>query len=521
MVENKNNRFVYMFAFLTYFAIFLLSISENISISHDSIFYVLGAQNNDWFFHPHHLLYHVFNQLIIIISQAIGFDPDLSYIMAAVNSFFGALMMTYIIKIFIELFKLDKTFALAASGVIAFSYGVWYYSACVEVYIIPLFFVILAYYIFFKDEGKYYHVGLYAGLATLFHQMYVFLFIVFIIAYLFKKEKFKNILKFAVSFSIVVGVVYISVLLFDYKVKSIDEAISQLTLYAHKRPEMWSHLGISIIINDIIGISRTVFSIHYLYSFESVQRVITERFPNNSFNEEVFLVRNISAGMQIFLSVVLALLIGFFVRFIYGSVKNLITNKENALYKVWFFAFVGIFGLFFTLWSSNNPEFWISIYTISVITLIKYINKSKKELYILTSMSILLIAYNLFSTILFTKDINNDYYLEKIHSIGSVVHPNDIIIYDESYMINDYFLYTDFKNIISVDKTNTNDIYSKIDSIKSIDSRARVFLVEELFNPQKKISDKYKSFRQESVEKFSLQELSINDKVLYELIINK
>lgn len=521
MIENKSNRMLYYSAFVAYFIIFLLSISENISISHDSIFYVLGAQNNDWLFHPHHLLYHVFTQIIVNFAQWTGLSNDIPFMMSAASSFFGALMMAYIIKIFIELFDLTKALAIAASGVIAFSYGVWYYSACVEVYIIPLFFVVISYYTFFKDEGKHYYVGFYAGMATLFHQMYVFLFVIYIIAYLFKKDSFKNILKFAAAFSIVVGVAYISVLLFDYKVKSIDEAIKQLTLYAHEMPEMWSSFGVSIIFNDLIGLGRSIFSIHYLYSFDAVQNFIIQKFPHNSFNEEIFLVRNISAFMQIFLSVLLALLIGFFFRFLFVSVKNMIRKKEHSLYKVWYLSFLVIFGLFFTFWSSNNPEFWISIYTMTIISFVRFVDKSKKELVALSIMFVILMTYNYFSTIQFAKHIDNDYYLERINSIGSQVSPDDILIYDQSYMVHDYFQYRGYKKIISAGKLRTDEVYNKIDSLQSINPNSKIFLVDEVFNADFKITDAYKIFKRQAGEEHLIDSIKVDDYKVYKLKIKK
>ncbi len=519
MIENVKNRTIYIAAFLLYLGIFILSISVNVSISHDSIFYVLGAQNNEWLFHPHHLLYHVFTQLIVNTSQWAGISNDIPFLMSAASSLFGALMMVYILKIFIELFDLKKSLALAASGVIAFSYGVWYYSACIEVYIIPLFFVILSYYTFFKHEGKHYYVGLYAGLATLFHQMYIFLLIIYVIAYLFRKDKLKDIVKFAASYSLVVGVVYIAVLIFDYKVSSVSEAISQLTLYAHEMPEMWSSFGLSIVINDLIGLGRSIFSIHYLYSFDAIQSIVSQKFPNNSFNEEIFLVRNISAFMQVFLSVLLFAMIVLFFRFLVVSIKNMIRQKEHKLYKVWYLTFLVIFVLFFTFWSSNNPEFWISIYTITIISFMRFVDKSKKELLALTAMFALLMAYNYFSTIQFAKHIENDYYLERIHSISDIVQPKDVIVYDQSYMVGDYFAYKGYRNLLAAGKLGSDEILHKIDSLQSANLQSNIFFVDEIFNSDAKISDNYKKFKQEIGERELIEPIEVNDYKIYELII--
>ncbi len=513
-MDRLNNRLFYLFVFAGFLLIYILSISENIAISHDSIFYVLGVKQGLWEFHPHHLLYHIFNQAVYTVSEFIYSGSDVSFVMSAVNSVFGAAAITLTVKILAEKFGYDRLSSVSFAGIIAFSYGVWYYSACVEVYIIPLFFVLLSYYYFFED--KFAHTGLYAGLATLFHQMYIFMLPVLLITYLSKKSKFSGILKSTLVYSAVVGIPYILVLIFYYNVSGISDSLNVLTKYAHELPHHWSSFGLGILINDIIGLGRAVLSIHFLYSFESIQTLLFEKFPHNSFMEEIFLVRNMPVFLSYFLSLFALLLVAAIIRYFIKAVIAMIKDKSHLVHKVWFLAYVIIFGLFFSFWSSNNPEFWISIYTISMISIFRFIKPGKTERIIAITVFLLMMIFNLLSTIQYAKDPMNDLYLNRIEKIENDLEKTDIIIYDSSYLIGDYFKYLDYPNTLAVSKHNS--VEHLLESVQSVKTeKSRVFLVENIFNPDFKISEKYKNFRDTLNTQYTIETVNKN-KLKYEII---
>lgn len=514
MQNTKNNKLFYIIVFAVYLLIYVLSISKNASISHDSIHYLLDFKSGYWNFHPHHLLYHVFNQIIYELILNFNQNASALFIVSSVNSVFGALTMVVVVKIFRDLFNLNRSHSLIASAAIGFSYGVWYYSACVEVYIIPLFFVVLSYYYFFKSPEKTFLVGLFAGFATLFHQSYVFLMPMYLLILLYRKSDFKSIFRFSLVYSIVVGVTYILVLLLVYHVKSISEGYYVLTKYAHDMPYHWSSIGAKMLFNDLVGFGRVVFSIHYLFGIEQVQQLINKTFPHNYFNEEIYLVRNISKFLIYFLSSLLAVLSVTYLWIFIKGIINYIKSKEFKLFKFWGLIYILIFGTFFTFWSSNNPEFWISIYTILMITFIRFLNFNRRNVIILTVFAVSLFFYNLFSTFYFTENVDNDYYLSKINNIADIVSEDDLLVYDNNYRIHDYLQFNDYPNTLAVKEIKSTD--ALLDSIQNI-KHDRVFLIDDVFTKYEKMSAKYINFKDTLLKQNLLKPVKSDDIIFYEV----
>lgn len=517
MLEKISNRSFYAMVFGGFLTIFLLSISNVIAISHDSVFYVLGAKNTFWHFHPHHLLYHILNVLVLSIFQIPKDATSVQFVMSAVNSVFGALTILWIVRIFVEQFGLKKLNALFASGIIAFTYGFWYYSACVEVYIIPLFFVVLTYYYYFKDKNNTIAIGVLTGLATLFHQSYVFLFPIVILLYIFDKITWRRIINYSLVFSIIVGFAYLYVLIFINGARSIDEAIYYLTFYAKTRPEHWASFGPKLLINDIIGFGRSIFSIHFIFGYESLAQAVEKRFPNNSFNEEIYLVRNMAPMLKILLPILLVFLMGFFVRLAYRATRGFLNSSEKS-HKRWFFFYMLFFVSFFTVWSANNPEFWISIYTILAITVFKFYKFERRDSIVLGIHLAVLFAFNLLSTFIFVKDIKNDYYLSKIEVVKEFVGSRDFLIVDDNYKVEDYLTLFDIGTNRRISEFNSTSelIQSLVDSTKSqkID---RILFVDEIFSSKDKQTDKYRSAVKHFEEQNLLNKQRYKSMTYYEL----
>jgi hypothetical protein len=360
------------------------------------------------------------------------------------------------------------------------------------------------------------NAGIYAGIATLFHQMYIFMLPVLLISWFAKKVKFREMLNSSLYYSAIVGIPYILVLIFYYNVSGISDSLNVLTKYAHELPQHWSSFGLTIVINDIIGLGRSVLSIHYLFGFENIQALLFEKFPHNSFMEEIYLVRNMPDALKYILAAFSIILVFAFFRLFVKAIAGIIKDKENLQIKVWFMAYVIIFGLFFSFWSSNNPEFWISIYTVSMLSIFRFLKPNKTEKLFAGIMFVLMLLFNLLSTIQYAKDPMNDFYLNRIHTIEDEISEKDIFIYDANYMVGDYFRYLDYNNTLAVSKHNSVEhIFSAVDTMKTESSK--IFLIESAFSPDFKISEKYKNFRDTISQKYELQTIE-KDEIKFEII---
>lgn len=505
MSSKANNRLFYATIFCGIAAIYLLTLSQNQAIAHDGIIYSTKAKEGVWVFHPHHLLYHVFTLGIVKSLRLIGISWEVFLVISAVNSFFGAGLITIIVKMLVEHYSFDKIYAITAVSIIAFSYGVWYYSTCVEVYIIPLFFAVLSFYFYTKNPNDVAKISISASLATLFHQTYVFLLLVYAINYIVQKSNYKNLLYFGLIYVFCVGIPYILVLLFAYKVRTIGEAYYQLTFYAQELPYFWSRFGLGLIVNDLVGFLRTIFSIHILLSFPQVIDVINHYFPGNSFQEEIFLVRSATILDKILGIILLLSLIILLVYYFIKSIKILLKN-EYKIETWWITSFLVIFGGFFTLWSSNNLEFWISTFVFIALYFI-IINKQKftYKFYLITG--IILAAYNFVSTTQFVINPENDFYQTKINLLKNSISQSSLLIIDNSYMLQDYLHYNGFKNVVTIDNINKFEINDK-----------GTYFIASMFEQKDDLSVSYKEKLKLFAQNNSLEKILINEYEIFRII---
>ncbi|MEJ5244288.1 MAG: hypothetical protein WHV28_01100 [Bacteroidota bacterium] len=504
MLEKTNNRLFYLFVYSVFLAIYLLTLSKNQAIAHDGIIYAARAKEGVWVFHPHHLLYHVFTLLVIKGIHIFIPSCEVYLILSGINSAFGAALVTLFCLILIERYDFKRIQAISASFLVAFSYGIWYYSTCVEVYIIPLFFAVLSLYYFLKNPDDYFKISLFAALATLFHQTYVFLLFVYLISFLFSRKKTSIILKFGIYFLLLVGIPYVLVLIFDYKVKSISEAYYELTFYAHKLPYFWSKLGFSIILNDLIGFARVITSIHLILGLDFVQNIISNYFSSNSFKEEYYLIRNASNWEIYFALILLFTLCTIFCYFFTISIKNFIKNKSYKIEKVWLILFLIFFVGFFSFWSSNNLEFWISIYFFLILFLVIF-NKNNVNFKLYLTIGILLFSYNFISTTQFVLTSDNDFYQNKINNLKLAIDKNDLLVIDNNnYMLYDYLKYNDFKNIKEINQYNFDD-------------ENEVYFIGKMFYSDGELSQDYRKTIDELKQKDKVVFLNINNSIIYKL----
>jgi hypothetical protein len=451
--------------FLCFFTIYLLSKSEILAISHDSIVYVTDMKREGWKFHPHHLLYHDFNSFVIEIVSSLTNEFFKPYtIMSYVNSFFGAGSLVILFSIFRRK-QLGLNSSMISTAIVGFHFGFWHYSSNVEVYIIPIFFILLLVREIYKDKKNITLISLFAGLATLFHQSYIFLLPIVFITLWYNKHKMKDLIKFTTIYTIIVAVPYILVAVLIEGSTSISDFMKWITYYSHALPENWKGYNpFKLILNDVIGMSRSIVSTQFLLTNDSILDLINKLIPGKSLSEEQYLLRNMTslefflviAGTAVAALIQVILLVKLFKKFL---------TKEFRKLHVFEFLYLLIFITFFTVWSSENPEFWISISLI--ISIIVYgnnlLSERNKKLFLVA-----LIIQNFFGFILYVVNEENDIYLKEYQLVERNLNKNAQIITNGDFKIHGYLEYNGFKNIYLTDDSlvtiNNETYYLKLKS---------------------------------------------------------
>jgi len=395
--------------FILSFGLYLSTITSNFALAHDSVSYLNIINSNVWDFHPHHLMYFPFNKLIkLFFVDLLGLNIPSYIVYSGINSFFGSLTLLIIFRNFRILQGISLQKSLSLILLIGFSFGFWFYSICIETYIIPIFFLFSVYYYLVKNKIEesnmnYYIIGLMSGLATIFHQIYVLLFPIILIYFIIEKRKYYSIFIFTLMYCLAVGVAYFSVILFVEKIYTLDEIISWLTLYNNNgNINYWVKPGIKSLFLASIGFLRTFFATHFLFAIAGVDSYLKSKFANNFLEDELFLVRNLNPTVAaIFFISYISSCLFVIKRLIFDRLKGTAFKAESFL-----ILFTVIFTLFFLFWSPDNLEFWIPQ---QMIFCIYFVLKTKftKFTYLL---ALTLFCVNFFGTILFAKNRTNNYY---------------------------------------------------------------------------------------------------------------
>ena len=79
--------------FIAYSLLYVLTLSNVLSVATDSISYINQIDRGREFFHPHHLLYKPFAWMWIALWRQAGIHLDSAILVSALNAIFGALTL--------------------------------------------------------------------------------------------------------------------------------------------------------------------------------------------------------------------------------------------------------------------------------------------------------------------------------------------------------------------------------------------------------------------------------------------
>lgn len=448
----KSGRIQSIVLFFVFLVIYVISKSEIFAISHDSVVYINGMKNEGWLFHSHHLLWHDLNRFLVEIFSSLtsGNIEDYS-IMSYLNSLFGALGVIVVYNLF-KSADFNVKNALVSSSIIGLNFGFWHYSATVEVYMIPIFFMLLNLYEVYTKK-RIWRIILYSVLATLFHQSYIFLMVINAL-FLYRKYNLNLTFKYVFYYSLLVGIPYIVIGVFVFGNENLDSFFKWLAGYSYHYPEHWSEPNIiTILIKDFIGFSRSVVSTQFILTSDWVNEILKSKFQGKSLDEEAYMLRNLN-NFSFYLVLSSSIFIAIYISNILYKVIRNVFQKEILKKYIWLYSYIIIFALFFSFWSSDNPEFWISI---NVVLFILYFLLKKNENIIIKYVVLaLFIIQNSLGFFLYVGDRDNDLYYNYVKGLLGKIPKESNIITNGDYKIKEYLDYYEYNNVFSTEDTTVN-----------------------------------------------------------------
>ncbi|HKH03542.1 MAG TPA: hypothetical protein VKA65_00145 [Acidimicrobiales bacterium] len=362
--------------------VYALTLSSVPALTHDSLTYLQAIEDRGQaLWHPHHLLYNAIGAGWLGLVRTFGYFADPIKIVAVANSFFGATAVLFCYLLLRQRARLPTRLALVGAAGAGLSFGVWFYSASVEVYVFPLAVLLATVYVLLAPRLTDRHVllaGFLTGFGVLGHQVHA-LFGIVVVAVLWARRHeapagtapghsgrprgagafWRWSVRWAAMGAAVVAAGYGLVITLVVRPANAEELSSWVTRYADDGG-YWVVPGASTVPSALFGAARAVVGGHFLFRLDWVRDTLEDAFPSRSLNDEAFLVRQLapSAAVAFTAAAVVgtALLVTVLVRGIRR--RRQLPAPARMLVRalvVW----IGVYTLFFLLWEPSNLEFWI------------------------------------------------------------------------------------------------------------------------------------------------------------------
>ena len=456
-VISRGSLIVWVISYL----FFLTSLVNNFSASHDSIHYLNDIVKGKNLFHQHHLLYHFLaNKWLLLWS---GFGED-HYIIESFTALWGSSALTMVYLFLRRRFHHSSTTSGLGTAVVAFSYGVWFYSTNIEVYLPPLFFILLCLYILTKKDlskNDIWKIAVLHSLAILFHQVNI-LFAVVVLHYIIKNKMYQWLPTYIITGILITGGMYFITGWFIEGHNSFSAWIGWMQGYTVGH-DYWQPPSIKTPLHVLTGFAHAFIGGHFIFQLPAVEQYLQNSFQSHGLKDEIFLSNNIDPLMAWTLTVVavglaiylLVLIIKFIVR--YKSIKVHYPVIDPLLITLL------VYSAFFCFWMPEILEFWILQMVLVWILLIGTM-RIKPVIYILPFVVFFI---NYLGSMRWLQDSKNDWYYNETQKIERVVAPGDLIIVDNEWILKDYLRYYTEATIVATDEPD----YDKAATDKLIEQR--------------------------------------------------
>ena len=466
MIKPINSMRGAVMVWLISYIFFLLTLANNFSASHDSINYLNGIVNRVNLFHPHHLLYHYYAHLWLILFRNIFPAVAEHYIIESFTAAWGSAVLAICYLFFRNRFNVSQSISVLGLTLIAFSYGTWFYSVNIEVYAPPVFFILCCLYIITKEEpvdADVWKVAILQSFAILFHQMNI-LFSLIVIYWLItnrrKLNAMSSFLKYAVLGLMLTGGVYI-ICGVIYEQKNTIATFTEWILGYTKGHSYWQPLSINTPVNVIAGFSRSFIGGHFVFQHPYLENVLKNSFSTHGLRDEVFLSSGIPVIGTWLLTIISVIFAGLMVilaaRFIlkYRSMALHFHVISPMLFTI------GVYSLFFCFWMPEILEFWILQMVLVWLVLIGMLPAYRFPFHVnllkgIFVLSVSLFLINYFGSMKWLQKSNHDWYYTEVKKLDAGLTSSDIVVVENEWILKDYVRYFSKARVIATDEPGFN-----------------------------------------------------------------
>ncbi|WP_127131888.1 glycosyltransferase family 39 protein [Pseudoflavitalea rhizosphaerae] len=467
---------------------FLLTLAANFSGPHDSIGYLNGIiKGGENLSHPHHLLYHYAAWYWLQFTQAIFPGIKDYYLVEAFTAVCGSVSMTIVYSFFRWRFNWKPWPSVVFSSVIAFSYGMWFYSANIEVYAPAMMFLLASLYKLTSpsfSKKDLWLVAVLHCLAILFHQLHI-LFALVIIYILWSRRQqlafMPSFIAYAITGLVLVGGTYF----FMGWVVAGQDSLEQWTGWMQgytKHQDYWQMPGVKTPFYVFTGFTHAFVGGHFVFRLPGIDSYFEKLQSVHSLHDEIFLARHISQGTAIVLSLLTLLLAATMLVLIVRFIRKYKTVRKTWPSVIPSLVVCGaVYSAFFCVWMPEILEFWIFQTVLLWLLLLGTLTVTGfpfglRHTAVGLICSITLFIVNYFGSIRWLQDLDHDWYYLKVRPVENAIKENDVVLLQQGWILKDFLEYFTKSNVTEVPANS--QLRPAVDSIinSSFQRGGRLFL---------------------------------------------
>ncbi len=442
------------YVFLGFLTFFLCTLASNFSGPHDSIGYLNGIVKGNALFHQHHLIYHYVTHYWLVGARAIFPNVPDYYLVEAFTALWGSGSLAIAYCFLRVRFGLSLPLSILGTFVIAFTYGMWFYSVNIEVYAPPMFFLLAALYRLSDpafDQKDVWKVALLQSIAILFHQVHILFTITVLLIFWQRRKKInvpKAILQYALVGLVLVGGMYFFVGWIVEEKNTLTKFVDWVEGYAADK-SYWHPISGHTPVYVLTGLSHAFIGGHFVFQLPGINSDVSHAVQGHSLSDEFYLVRNMGEGTAIFLGV-LTIVLAFFmfwlaIRFVrkYGTIRKQYSFQMRPLLVTGL-----VYSFFFFFWEPEILEFWIFQTVVFWILLFGTLAHDRshfpfrmKPAITMGIIAVCLFVINYFGSVRYLLNLENDLYYTKIQPVKDKLTERDAVLLQDKWILKDFVEY--------------------------------------------------------------------------------
>lgn len=469
--------------------VYLLTLTANHAEAEDALGYAAGIEDGDIrdVLHPHHLLWGALGWFTHNLALAAGHDGGSLGVLQVQNALTGAVGVG-LLWWWLRSIRWGRVECATACGLLAFSYGYWFYSGEAEVYALSAVFLIgclIAAQRAATTPGtrSFAVLGLANGLAVLAHDTNVLFAVVAVAALLLSRgsapapELIRRGAAYVLTAAALVTPAYTAAALANHR-ETPAQAVDWIGEFATSGE--WGKVESSSVPKGAVGAGRAFVGGHFAFALDPVADRF-ESVESRNPREELFLMRDYPtalAGALLALTALLVILVVARVAQLWRAWGDLPPRTRAIV--VLCLCWAGTYALFFTWWEPVNVEFWVATWVPLAILLAAPRRGGDDRRHVVQAAALVgvLAAVNLAGSMLPAQSEDDDYWHVRSDWYAAEARAGDLVV-TNNYVQRNYVAYRSPAAVIDGELRHPSAVIANVRTW----TEGRVLVSREAFDP--------------------------------------